>query len=209
MSTTGSQLPKNTQKKNLMFEIAIGMSIVAIAFGLGVQTIPKIILNGTNSIAAVISGTLVDLTNTSRTRASVATLKISPILQKAAQMKADDMAQKGYFAHNSPEGLTPWYWLANAGYDYVYAGENLAIDFFESADVEKAWMNSPLHRENILNNAFTEIGIATAVGMYNGHQTTFVVQMFGRPVNSSSQISRNMIPKIIASTTDFVAASRQ
>jgi len=47
--------------------------------------------------------------------------------------------------------------------------------------VQKAWLNSPTHRSNIMNNKFTEIGIATAVGTYKGRKTTFVVQMFGTP----------------------------
>ncbi len=97
-------------------------------------------------------------------------------------MKADDMATKGYFAHTSPEGLTPWYWFAQVGYNYTYAGENLAINFNESKDVDTAWLASPTHRANILNSHYTEIGIATAQGMYKGVQATFVVQMFGTPV---------------------------
>ncbi|MFQ5541147.1 MAG: CAP domain-containing protein, partial [Candidatus Paceibacteria bacterium] len=53
-------------------------------------------------------------------------------------------------------------------------------------DVERAWMDSPSHRANILNEHFTEIGIATAEGVYQGRQTTFVVQMFGAPSRSAS-----------------------
>ena len=47
-------------------------------------------------------------------------------------------------------------------------------------------MNSPTHRENILNGHFTEIGIATAQGAYQGRSTTFVVQMFGTPSTTFS-----------------------
>jgi hypothetical protein len=93
------------------------------------------------------------------------------------------MAQKGYFAHTSPEGRSPWYWFKQGGYVFNFAGENLAVDFSDSADVERAWMNSPTHRSNILNNKFTEIGVATAVGTLDGRQTTFVVQEFGTPAH--------------------------
>lgn len=109
------------------------------------------------------------------------TLKTNPVLVAAAQAKANDMAAKGYFAHVSPEGLDPWHWFKEAGYSFDYAGENLAIDFSDSADVERAWMNSMAHRENILNSRFSEIGIATAEGLYQGHATIFVVQEFGAP----------------------------
>jgi uncharacterized protein YkwD len=124
---------------------------------------------------------LVNLTNQNRVAANVSELKVSPILEKAAQMKADDMAAKGYFAHNTPEGLTPWYWFEQAGYKYIYAGENLAVNFEDSEDVETAWMNSRGHFLNIMNPNFTEIGIATSTGIYKGRQAIFVVQMFGAP----------------------------
>ena len=71
--------------------------------------------------------------------------------------------------------------MEKADYDFVYAGENLAINFEDSSEVSSAWMNSPKHKENILNGNFTEIGIATEKGFYNGKETIFVVQMFGSP----------------------------
>jgi hypothetical protein len=133
------------------------------------------------SLAAVISAVLVDLTNSDRSTSSLGGLTINPVLTAAAQAKADDMAARGYFAHVSPEGKDSWYWFRQAGYRFLYAGENLAVDFSDSIDVERAWMNSPLHRQNILNGNFTQIGIATAEGVFEGHSTTFVVQMFGAP----------------------------
>lgn len=130
-------------------------------------------------MAAVISATLVDLANKDRSKNDLAPLSVNPQLVEAAQAKADDMAAKGYFAHTSPEGYEPWYWIKNAGYEYARAGENLAINFSDSEDVERAWMKSPGHRANILHQGYTEIGIATAVGEYKGERTVFVVQMFG------------------------------
>lgn len=132
-------------------------------------------------LAAVISSTLVDLANADRKQEELGTLTTNPLLTAAAQAKANDMAQKGYFAHHSPEGLTPWHWFELVGYSFTHAGENLAVNFSDSEDVERAWMNSPLHRANILNGTFTEIGIATAVGEYEGKKAVFVVQMFGTP----------------------------
>lgn len=139
------------------------------------------LLRKTKLTALVLPKVLVDYTNQNRLASHYPGLTINPVLQKAAQMKADDMVAKGYFAHRSPDGRSPWYWFEQAGYDFVYAGENLAVNFNESADVNNAWMNSPSHKANILNSHFTEIGIATAEGMYQGKQTTFVVQMFGTP----------------------------
>jgi len=93
-------------------------------------------LNTTGGMTAeVISAVLADLTNGERQTQNLPILTVSPLLNEAAEMKATDMATKGYFAHTSPEGKTPWYWLEQAGYNYQYAGENLAINFSDSKDV--------------------------------------------------------------------------
>lgn len=147
------------------------------------------ISSGNNLLASVISSTLVDITNEDRVASGKGTLAMNPVLVRAAQAKADDMAAKSYFAHISPEGVTPWHWFEQAGYTFSYAGENLAVNFSDSIDVGEAWMNSPGHRANILNGHFTEIGIATSQGFYEGVPTTFVVQLFGKP--AVAQVSQS------------------
>ncbi|MDP2648646.1 MAG: CAP domain-containing protein [bacterium] len=139
------------------------------------------------NIAAVVSAVLVQLANGDRVQSGLGELTVNPVLVAAAQAKANDMAEKGYFAHVSPDGLDPWFWFKQVGYRFEYAGENLAVDFSDSGDVNAAWMNSPTHRENILDPHYTEVGIATAQGMHNGRATTFVVQAFGRPAATSEQ----------------------
>jgi len=133
------------------------------------------------NLAAVIAEVLVDLTNGDRSSFGVSVLATSPELTLAAQAKADDMALNGYFSHISPDGTEPWHWIKEAGYSYQLAGENLAINFSDSAQVERAWLDSFSHRANILNDKFTEVGIATSRGAYQGRDTVFVVQMFGTP----------------------------
>lgn len=132
-------------------------------------------------VAAIIASRLIELSNDSRADESLGTLTENALLVKAAQAKANDMATRGYFAHTTPDGKEPWHFISAAGYDYLTAGENLAMNFSDSEDVVRAWMRSPSHKENILNSKFTEIGIATAKGEYKGKQTIFVVQMFGSP----------------------------
>lgn len=144
--------------------------------------------SGSPYIAAVISAVLVDLANDDRGQAELPKLTVNPKLVAAAQLKANDMAEKGYFAHQTPDGYDSWHWFEAVGYDYTHAGENLAVDFSDSAEMEKAWMESPTHRGNILNEKYTEVGIATAKGMYKGRETTFAVQMFGRP--SATEIAK-------------------
>jgi len=137
-------------------------------------------------LAAVVTSRLVSLTNSDRSGNGLGTLTVNPELTAAAQAKANDMAAKGYFAHISPDGRTSWSWFKDAGYSFTYAGENLAVDFTDSDDVNTAWLNSPTHRANIMNGHFTEIGIATAEGEFEGHKTIFVVQMFGTPAASTA-----------------------
>ena len=144
-------------------------------------SVPSLRSNVFDSLSAIYAAMLVNLTNQNRVAANVSELAVSSLLEKAAQMKADDMAAKSYFAHNTPDGKTPWYWFEQAGYEYVYAGENLAVNFENSEDVERAWMNSRGHFLNIMNPKFEEIGIATSTGIYKGRTAIFVVQMFGKP----------------------------
>jgi Cysteine-rich secretory protein family len=135
--------------------------------------------------ASILPSVLDDLTNQNRQTQHLAVLVVNPLLNKVAQLKADDMASKGYFAHTSPDGKAPWYWFEQVGYNYSYAGENLAVDFTDSQDVAVAWMNSPEHRANILKDSYTEIGAGVATGTYQGHSTVFVAQEFGKPANAT------------------------
>jgi len=144
--------------------------------------------------AAIITSVLTDLTNTDRLDQGVGWLQTNETLAFAAQLKANDMAAKGYFSHTSPDGRSPWYWFKQAGYNFSYAGENLAVNFSDSIDVERAWMNSSTHRANIVNGHYTEIGIATAQGTYNGQPTTFVVQLFGRPAVEATPVAQTPTP---------------
>ena len=141
-----------------------------------------IVFDKTNFLASVLPGILTSLTNEKRTQNDAEPLKENALLVAAAKLKAEDMASKGYFAHTSPEGKTPWYWLSEVGYSYSMAGENLAVNFFESGDVAEAWMNSPTHRANIVKKDYTEIGIGVANGTYQGRDTVFVAQFFGKPI---------------------------
>ncbi len=141
----------------------------------------RTIAGGATHTAAVISAVLVDMANADRAAQGLGTLMPDPLLTAAAQAKATDMAQKSYFAHFDASGKAPWDWMHEAGYRYAHAGENLAIQFSESGDVQRAWLASPAHRANLLDGRFTQVGIATAEGFYQGQPTTFVVQFFGTP----------------------------
>jgi hypothetical protein len=124
---------------------------------------------------------LINLVNQSREAMGLETLTENEKLNQAAYLKAKDMFKNNYFSHQSPQGITPWFWFKLIGYNYKYAGENLAIGFLESEEVYKAWFNSISHRNNILSPDYKEIGTAVLRGDFNGNNTTLVVQLFASP----------------------------
>lgn len=132
--------------------------------------------------SAITAPTIVSLANAARREGGLPELTNNNLLARAAQNKADHMMANQYFAHNAPSGETPWSFIKAVGYSYVSAGENLATNFREAESVQSAWMNSPGHRANIMNPTFQEIGIGITQGIFNGSETTIVVQMFGTPI---------------------------
>tara|TARA_B100002051_G_scaffold276808_1_gene328699 strand:+ start:7994 stop:9100 length:1107 start_codon:yes stop_codon:yes gene_type:complete len=132
-------------------------------------------------VSTVLPSVVVDLTNEERADNAAMPLKRNAVLDEAARMKAKHMAKNEYFSHFSPDGVSPWHWFDQAGYVYAHAGENLAIHFTDSSEVVEAWMDSPTHRQNIVSNLYTEIGVGTYKGEFDGYETVYVVQLFGTP----------------------------
>lgn len=122
---------------------------------------------------------LVELTNIERQKMGLAPLKENQALNEAAKLKAANMFAEDYWAHFAPSGKTPWDFILGSGYNFSYAGENLAKNFYTEEEAMVAWMNSPDHRENIANSNYQDIGMAVVEGVLNGQKTTLVVQMFG------------------------------
>lgn len=140
---------------------------------------------------------LLNLLNQQRRGLGLNTLVENETLNKAAMAKAQDMVRNGYFAHQSPQGITPWFWFKQAGYVYKYAGENLAVGFVDSTIVYDAWVNSPSHQANLLNKNYTEVGTAVLGGFQDNSMV--VVQFFGSPqfameINSKPQITNHKSP---------------
>lgn len=148
---------------------------------IGIKVLTFLYIPQTQAATTVNVQSIIDLTNQSRASYNLKPLQENIELDHAAQAKADDMLAGQYFAHTSPDGKTPWDFIKEAGYGYMAAGENLAINFYTSEGVEQAWMNSPGHKANILNRNFQDIGIGISEGKYRGADAIFVVQMFGSP----------------------------
>ena len=124
-----------------------------------------------------------DETNAARIDNGLPPLRLNAELSAAASRKAADMLALGYWGHFRPAGdqpKAPWDFIHEAGYDYHYAGENLARGFKTAHGITAAWMASPTHRANLLSPNYTEVGFAT-VEMYapNSAPVLLTVQMFG------------------------------
>lgn len=135
---------------------------------------------------------MISLTNKSRIEAGLAPLAVNEKLARAAREKADDMFNLQYFDHNSPNGTTPWDFIKSAGYEYEYAGENLAIDFISVNGAHKALMESSSHRDNILNVNYTEIGIAVKEDIFEGNKSIIIVEEFAAPLYSEKTSDYNL-----------------
>lgn len=123
---------------------------------------------------------LIELTNQERINNNLPPLSINSKLEEAATNKANSLITNQYFSHTSPDGKNFSEWIKEVNYEYVYAGENLAMDFITAEGVVKAWMNSESHKKNILSQLYDETAIAITSGIFNDQPTTIITQLFGR-----------------------------
>lgn len=126
-------------------------------------------------------------TNKSREGDGDKNLVLNGSLSSAAQAKADDMARRDYWSHNTPDGKQPWYFINQAGYKYSEASENLAYGFTSSKDTIIGWMNSPEHRKAMLNKDYVDVGfgIANSTDYQDQGPETIVVAMYAKPQKAS------------------------
>ena len=210
---------ENDYKPHFFREVAVLIFLFISVFLLGSSAGSSFFIHKTVLGAEIASSVLIDLTNESRIAYNQQPLLRSSKLDEAATLKGVDMSNNEYFSHNSPTGVTPWFWFNKVGYKFLYAGENLAINFTDSSNLEEAWLNSPTHRANIMNVEFREIGMATIQGMYKNYPTIYVVQMFGTPAygktitekvgTSTEEVSSISVVKeeIIPNTTNLAAGA--
>lgn len=172
----------NNQRAKLLhhdsiFLFSAGFFLLAISLSLLRLSRPDIL----GITTAISTQDLLTLTNQQRQQQGLPLLSYNQELAVAAKLKADDMFHDNYWAHISPvTGRTPWVFIQEAGYQYIYAGENLARGFNNAQDAIAAWMASPTHRANILSPNYQEIGFAVENGTLTGEaNTVLIVEMFG------------------------------
>lgn len=141
---------------------------------------------------------LIRLVNVEREKKGLYNLKENEKLEQAAMEKGKNMFDEDYWAHYSPSGKDPWSFISGSGYKFSYAGENLARNFYTSPEVVQAWMDSPTHRDNLLNTHYQDVGIAVLEGTLKGQQTVLIVQEFGTPVDYVAINDRQTLEKAVS-----------
>ena len=105
-------------------------------------------------------------------------LKWNPLLEKAAAAHAQDMADKNYFRHESPDGRDMAERVEQAGYRYRAVGENILAGEPTARAAIDTWLAAPGHCKNIMNPAYTEVGMAYAANEHSQYGV-YWVQNFG------------------------------
>lgn len=131
---------------------------------------------------------ILELTNKERENYGLSPLKENPTLDLMAEEKARDILERQYFDHISPDGKGVGDLAKDFQYNYLIIGENLAMGDFETEEsLISAWMESPGHRENILNPKYQEIGIGVRKGTFQGKEVWVAVCHFGTPLSACPQ----------------------
>jgi len=120
---------------------------------------------------------IIELTNETRIKNNVNTLSVSSVLSESAQKKANDMIVRNYWSHETPDGAPFYSFVDRQNYDWQYLGENLAANFQTSENMQSAWLASELHRKNILNPNYQDVGV--------GISNDIVVVLYGRKDESN------------------------
>lgn len=145
---------------------------------------------------------IIAATNNERLKAGLKPLTENKILNSSATYKSNDMNDRQYFEHESPDGKNIEDLAKMFKYEYVTIGENLALgNFSNEQKIVDAWMNSPGHRANILNPKYTQIGIGLVEGVWQGRKVWFAVQHFGKPLSECPTVDKTLKDLIEKSQT--------
>jgi uncharacterized protein YkwD len=107
-------------------------------------------------------------------------VKWSQLLVDISARHAGDMAQNNYFSHTGLDGSTPAARVTRGGYRYSATGENIAAGQTTPEAAVAGWIKSPPHCENLMNPAYTEMGVAYAINRASD-MGVYWAQTFGTP----------------------------
>lgn len=158
---------------------------------------PTIVLPGTyesqEPISDVLGSEVVDprdiitYINEERMKRGARPLRVSPVLTKAAQMRADTIMKHQNFSHQDPyEGIRLDTVLPLLKYPFSWASENIGMGDSTARAFVTGFMNSPSHRANLLNPELIETGVAVSTGPYKQYFVNIAVQLFAIPIDRST-----------------------
>jgi uncharacterized protein YkwD len=160
--------------------LSLGSLVVAPPPGPLNSSDARFIARAISQNGSVVTQAIVDLTNYVRAQNQVPPLNESPALMEGAQLHSQDMARLDQMLHDIPGvGLSSLPdRAAYVHYSYQLLGENIAYNQADAASAVASWMNSPPHRENMLNPSFTDIGVGLA---WNSRGEPYYTMMLGKP----------------------------
>lgn len=182
---------------------------MALVVGLGILaqvhfSQPSRVLGASSDLS---SAALLQQTNLQRRDHKESALTMNEKLSQAAQAKANDMAARDYWSHDTPDGKQPWDFVRQSGYPYYQVGENLAYGFSGSRETVIAWLNSPEHRQNVLGD-YRDVGfgIASAPSFQGKENQVIVVAMYGTPESIvTAQSAQTGVAPTLPETSDTTA----
>jgi hypothetical protein len=139
--------------------------------------------------SSITEDNIIRLVNYERIKKGLGVLTTNPLLTTAAIKKANDIFKNKYFGHTIADRAFSS-WIKDEKYEYSYIGENLAIDFISSEGAISAWLDSPTHKQNLLNERFRETGVAILDGKFQDKDTILIVQIFGTPATPGKLIAK-------------------
>lgn len=123
-----------------------------------------------------------DLANAERARRGIPILAWDKLAAAAARAHSADMANRDYFGHSSPDGLSPFDRMKAKGVSYSLAAENIAAGYANAIYAHYGWMNSDSgHRETLLNSKLKKLGTGVAFGSSNSTYDIYYTQDFYSP----------------------------
>lgn len=178
---------KKTSLRKLNIDYFLTYPLIFII--LGIFLLPKLAF-----LSSITEQNIIKLTNEERVNLGIPALATNELLTKAAFAKGRSIIESQTFQHDIGDRKFS-NWVKDVNYKYVYVGENLALDFTTSEGTIKAWLNSPSHKKNLLNDKFKEVGIAVIEDQFQGKNTILIVQIFGTQIiaPNSQVIAQNEI----------------
>jgi len=133
-----------------------------------------------------------DLINVTRVQHDLTPLNIDDSLEEVAKMHSEDMKVHNFLAHESPTNGDLKKRLGTQGIEYSEANENLATDYFDAIEAMHGWLNSPEHRNVILNDKYTTVGS----GVFLNYYTQIFLESSSQGLDSENKDSEEPVENI-------------